>query len=257
MNELVPSISIENIVQKRDAAIERAERVVALLEEMRGLGFPTELIYSYSRSSREEFSVETARRHIDSATWQTLLTESGLYTFFDAEAREKWRKAIDSGDVPEVTVANIEATFASLYDKRGEMFERGVIAIFKSLSWDYKSNKPCLFDKKIVRTYSVDVMGGWQYASVSHRASNEIDDLMRVFCLLDGKPEPDHRQGAWRVLHDAQWPRQDPVYEFPYFTVRGFKNGNIHITFTRQDLVTQMNKIIAKHYPGALPRAAT
>ena len=30
------------------------------------------------------------------------------------------------------------------------------------------------------------------------------------------------------------------------------KNGNAHVTFKRMDLVDTMNRIIAKHYPGAL-----
>lgn len=28
--------------------------------------------------------------------------------------------------------------------------ERGVINVFKGLSWDYKSSSPCQFDKKII-----------------------------------------------------------------------------------------------------------
>lgn len=41
--------------------------------------------------------------------------------------------------------------------------------------------------------------------------------------------------------------------ETAYLSIRTFKNGNGHVTFKRPDLVEKMNKIIAKHYPGALP----
>jgi hypothetical protein len=250
--DLVPSISIANVVQKRDAAVERAAQICRALEEMKELGFPTSL--RYAMGNQDYFDLEVAKKQIDAATWQALLSDSGLYTFFDAKAREEWRKAIDKCDVPEVTTANVEATFATLYQSRGEMFERGVLDLFRTLSWDYKSNNPCLFDKKIVLTYAVHTAGGWQYASVEHGASNKLDDLTRVFSLLDGKPEPDHRHGAWRALHGAQWPRQQDTHEFEYFTIRGYKNGNIHLTFKRRDLVAQMNKIVAKHYPSALSR---
>ena len=37
--------------------------------------------------------------------------------------------------------------------------------------------------------------------------------------------------------------------------VKGFKNGNGHLTFARPDLVDQMNQIIGRHFPGALPPA--
>jgi hypothetical protein len=73
---------------------------------------------------------------------------------------------------------------------------------------------------------------------------------MRVLSVLDGKPEPDHRQGAYSRLDAA---KLDVVDFDGYFTVKGFKNGNGHLTFLRGDLTDKMNQIIAKHYPGALP----
>ena len=36
--------------------------------------------------------------------------------------------------------------------------------------------------------------------------------------------------------------------------VRGYRKGTVHITFRRPDLVEQLNNIIARHYPDALPR---
>ncbi|MER1483991.1 DUF4942 domain-containing protein, partial [Enterobacter hormaechei] len=43
------------------------------------------------------------------------------------------------------------------------------------------------------------------------------------------------------------------VFTCEYFTVRAYKKGSAHITFTRPDLVEKVNDIIARHYPGALP----
>jgi len=44
--------------------------------------------------------------------------------------------------------------------------------------------------------------------------------------------------------------------ENDYFHLRWFKNGNGHLTFKRADLVEQMNRILAKHYPNALASEA-
>jgi hypothetical protein len=35
--------------------------------------------------------------------------------------------------------------------------------------------------------------------------------------------------------------------------IRCGSNGNGHVQFLRLDLVEQLNKIVAKHHPGALP----
>jgi hypothetical protein len=68
---------------------------------------------------------------------------------------------------------------------------------------------------------------------------------------MDGKPEPDHRNGFWRLIHDADKAGFDECGT-PYARVRWFKNGNAHLWFKRPELVDKMNKILAKHYPGAL-----
>ena len=89
------------------------------------------------------------------------------------------------------------------------------------------------------------------------RAADELDDLVRVMHVLDGRPEPDHRDGMYRQLsravpmHDGQRFPRECVTDF--VAVRLFRNGNGHALFRRPDLVDRMNLILAKHYPGALP----
>lgn len=168
------------------------------------------------------------------------------------------RKALDSDDVPEVTLANIEATFSALYASRGEMFERGVIELFRSLSWDYKSNSPVRFGRKLVLRGAIDALAGrWEWARPNFSGCNSLDDLIRVMSILDGKPEPDHRNGAYPRLSAAGFPQCGEVDLGGYVKVRGYKNGNGHAFFMRPDLVDRMNAILARHHPDALPPSST
>ena len=41
-----------------------------------------------------------------------------------------------------------------------------------------------------------------------------------------------------------------------YVRVKTFKNGNGHVYLLRPDLVQELNKVLAKHYPNALPAEA-
>ncbi|SAG85554.1 Uncharacterised protein [Enterobacter hormaechei] len=41
-------------------------------------------------------------------------------------------------------------TFEQLHHNKQDVFERGIINVFKGLSWDYKTNNPCYFGKKII-----------------------------------------------------------------------------------------------------------
>ena len=278
-NELVKSVSIENLVNQRAAVIARINHAAVLLgeaAEIAGaakLGMPRITISnSYSRHSDERslcasylmpnrsgdtMKSDAAAREdldkmirlgVDSAAWQYLMHESGMRSLMDAKARETWDKAIGAGDVPELNDANVRSTFSMLYDSRGEIFERGVIACFKALAWEYKTNLPQKFGKRIVMSYLTGTYGVGK--------CDQLDDLMRVLSVLDGKPEPDHRSGVYSMLSNAGlagWPAKPGVAENDYLVVKTFKNHNGHVTFKRPDLIDKMNLIIAKHYPGALP----
>lgn len=277
--DLVPSVSIANMVNQRAAMMQRLQQACGLIQEAAAiaeaahLGMPRMLVSrDYGRHSGEidiaaariktdssgrPWQIERSpqadleknlRLGIDCAAWQYLMHESGLRTLMDATARGKWDEAVRVGDVPEFTESNVRSTFKMLHDSRGDMFERGVIACFKSLAWCYKTNLPQKFGKRIVMTYLV----GWH----SYEKCNQLDDLVRVLSVLDGKPEPDHRGSIGTALREAKldgYVRKAGTAETEYLTIRTFKNTNGHITFKRPDLVEKMNKIIAKHYPGALP----
>lgn len=260
--DLVPGLSLDNLLQQRDAMVERictahrqlkeAAQIAAAMfgDENRGHTLELQTVYNHRHFTDDGGELHLIRE-VDGRAWGYLLEKSGLRTFLDAAAREKWRKAIQENDVPPLTRANIEATFSVLYETRGEMFERGVVAVFRALSWDYKTNSPVAFGKRLILRH---IVCSWTYG-VDSSGADKFDDLIRVMSVLDGKPEPDHRQGAYQRLRDAQWPKVVPVADLDYFTVRGFRNGNGHLTFTRPDLVDRLNQILAKHHPRTLGAA--
>jgi hypothetical protein len=268
ITDLVPGLSIDALLQRRDDMVARIKSAHTLLNEADQLaealfgeenrGHRLDLMTSGSRRS---FTCpggdEELIREIDGRAWSYLLQQSGLQTFLDAAAREKWRTAIDKNDVPPLTRANIEGTFTHLYETRGEMFERGVLAVFRALSWEYKTNTPVRFGKRLILDRIIEVWGDRKspYLSVAHGGADKLDDLIRVLSVLEGKPEPDHRQGTYHKLTALDWPKATKDADLGYFTVRGFKNGNGHLTFTCPALVDQLNKILAKHHPNALPEA--
>jgi hypothetical protein len=269
---LVPSISIDNLVNQRQAVVDKILQALRALAEARDLadaahlGFPRfELnnnryaISTILDPDRIDETRKTVSQEVDRHAWQYLMNESGLRTLMDAKARGEWNESINNGKFPELTAANVAATFEQLFASRADMFDRGVIACFKQLSWDYKTNKPFKFGKRVVLRYirgtvspgargSVGTSLGWVSMNSN---TNALDDLSRVLSVLDGKPEADHRQGWYSRLNRVN-KTTDPDAEDDYLSVRCFRNGNGHVTFKRPDLVDKMNQILAKHYPGAL-----
>lgn len=289
--EVVRSLSIENLVNQRAAVFERIGKAVELIREAAqiaaagNLGMPRLMVSSGfgrghgsaertiadarvgTRSDGSTWEHEASdgadvdrivRLGVDAAAWQYLMHESGLRSLMDAKARADWDKSISEGNIPELTDANIRSTFKMLHDARGDIFERGVVACFKSLAWDYKTNLPHKFGKRIVITYLRNSVSGGKWGSggslghVNHGRCDVLDDLSRVFSVLDGKPEPDHRQGWYSRLNRCD-KIGDPDAADEYMSVRCYRNGNGHVTFNRLELVDQLNLIIARHFPRCLP----
>lgn len=252
---LIKSTSFEALLLRRQGMLEKMAQARALCLEANTMAEGlcsvawalTGTTYNRELCLTDDKAMETAQRRIDAAGWQFLMEESGLKSFMDTKARDDWNKKVHECDVPELTMDNIQSTFRGLYGARGDMFERGVINVFKSLSWHYKTNLPQKFGKRIVLNYL-----GQPGFSMDRRRQDQIDDLGRVFHVLDGKPELDHRSGYGEAINMAFRQRQNS-FDCPYFSMRMFKKGSAHMTFKRPELVDRMNGIIAKHYPGALP----
>jgi hypothetical protein len=279
VRDLVPSVSIETLLERRDALVQRLRAMVALLGEMKQLsqiafgsddGVPS-LQCQYTHSYLDSHGVEAMIVRVDAVAWQYLMDESGLRTFMNAEARNKWDKTLheahasgrwtrEEDKMPPLTLENIRATFEGLYAQRGDMFEDGVVSVFKALSWDYQTNNPYKLGRRIILEHVLDTWnnGGKRYTTgPSHTGSGRLDDLLRVMMVLDGKPEVDHRQGAYHVLGESFGYSKSKtgvaIDLHGMLTIKCFKNGNGHITFLRPDLVDKLNEIIERRHPGALP----
>lgn len=260
------SISIANLLQQRDAiltlvqeAVEKITQAYTIAEAAR-LGFPDVTISREYRGHGLHMTcpyantvdvLETAQACIDAGGWDRLIKDSGLRSLMSAAKRKEMEEAIHTKTIPALTRDAITTTFKALHESRAEMFEQGVIECFQRLSWHYKTNLPQKFGKRIVVSYLTSYGGG------NFPQCDQLDDLLRVFYVCDGKPEADHCRSTYHLISEAMrateiWPKQAAN---DYFSVRLYKNQSGHVTFTRPDLVTRLNLIIAKHYPGALPEA--
>ena len=252
---LIASVSIENLLQTREAMLERFTKMQTLAIEIKQLGVVFEDAYpprfewefngtkhsltSYYQEGEEEKIAKDYRQAIDRLGWRFLMEKSGFLAYMDAKAKEEWREGLKKEEMPELTYTNIMATFQGLHANRGELFDRGVINVFRSLSWDKKTNSPFRFEKKIIVSYC----SGWY-----NTGKEKLDDLNRCFHLLDGKPEPEYRHSISHV------DRRESLFENEYLTLKLYKNGNGHVEFKRLDLVEQLNETIARHFPFHIPQ---
>ena len=262
--DVICSTSIERIVTGRNAALAQIEVLMQQLDDVsmltRSIGGKTALDWAMKQDFRcgcwlmekPEAAMKAITRNLDRSIWRDLMKKSGMLSLMDAQAREQWYNSLEKDDIPAVSEANILSTFEQLHQSKGEVFERGAINVFKGLSWDFKSNSPCKFGKKIIATglvkhdrWGFGLNWGWQ--------RDRLADLERMLVLLDGKPVPDNRADVTRRLSDhIHANRHSNRYEDEMFAIKYFQKGTAHIIFKRPELVDKLNDIIARHYPGAL-----
>ncbi|MBZ7830702.1 DUF4942 domain-containing protein [Raoultella planticola] len=263
-SELICSTSIERIVTGRDTALKQIEQLIQQLDSISRLtseigggtaqDWAMKVGHRYDSWMTEntDKALPAITRNIDRSIWRDLMLKSGMMALMDAQARDQWHKNLEEGELPAISEVNILSTFEQLHRNKMDVFERGIINVFKGLSWDYKTNSPCSFGKKIIvnnlvthNRWGFNLNWGWR--------RDQLADLERMLFLLDGKPIPDNRGDVTTRLmdHIRDNPSKD-VYEDDFFSVRYFQKGTAHITFKRPDLTEKMNDIVAKHYPGML-----
>ena len=262
--DVICSTSIERVVTGRNTALKQIETLIHQLDDIstltRSIGGKTALDWAMKQDFRcgcwlmekTEAAMKVITRNIDRGIWRDLMQRSGMLSLMDAQARDQWYNSLEKEDIPEISEANILSTFEQLHQSKGEVFERGVINVFKSLSWDFKTNSPCKFGGKIIVTglvkydrWGFGLNWGWQ--------RDRLADLERMLMILDGKPVPDNRADVTRRIGDLIHENgHSNRYEDEMFAIKYFQKGTAHITFKRPELVDKLNDIIAKHYPGML-----
>ncbi|TCZ59214.1 DUF4942 domain-containing protein [Klebsiella grimontii] len=261
---VICSTSIERIVTGRNAALTRIESLIRELDDIsiltRDIGGGTAQEWGMREGHRYDCwftekpdkAMKAITRNIDRRIWRDMMNKSGMLTLMDAQARDEWHKSLEKNDIPAISENNILSTFEQLNHDKQAVFERVVINVFKALSWDYKTNSPCRFGKKIIMDGLVSY-NRWGFSFTHGYRRDQIVDLERMLTLFDGKLLPDNRADiACRLSDHIGQQRTSEVYDDELFRINYFQKGSAHIAFKRPELIERLNDIIARHYPGML-----
>lgn len=272
---LVPQFGLQRIADARAAAIAKMETAAGALTEAYALSSAAAEIATaahaghgaYRDSRREEesagrlfaghydagASVAAWKTQLDAAIWTRLLHETRLTAVMDKTERDAFEAAL-RGEVPEATLDNMTATLIRLTGDADMMFKRGLARAFSGLDRRFKSHDAFKLGSRIILTRVFDEWGYWNYRGYSAT----VADIERVFAILDGKnPNPGALERAIEVARRGSRGARQSEVETEYFKARAFKNGNLHLWFARDDLVTKANLVLADYYGAAVADAAS
>lgn len=215
---------------------------------------------------------DAARRLTDTRVWASLVERTGLEAYMDHEAKEelrrqmggprdepRWRRALSRGDeesteLPHVTAETIYATLEKFREESGTIFRRGLANAFAKLDRRFRSHDGFGIGARVIFERAFDEWGTWNH----YRGTRDtLIDVERVFLVLDGKdPAAPYGGIVGKIDEDRRkergFGRRQGEHEGDYFKVRTFKNGNVHLWFTRPDLVEEANKLLAEYYGAGL-----
>lgn len=199
-----------------------------------------------------EAAVDSYRKQLDARTWVHLLSMVGVKDLMDRTALEDFDRKLAS-DVPEVNEEAMREMLADHLERRGFVFARGLARCFADLDGRFRSHDAFKLGARMILTNVLDGDGHLTYHQ--HRYAM-LDDVERVFRVLDGKQGPPERSLS-RVLRDERsgWGARKSKHESDYFRIHCWKNGNAHLWFTRNDLVERANRVLADYYGAVLPDA--
>ncbi|MHA3489576.1 DUF4942 domain-containing protein [Yersinia enterocolitica] len=264
--DVICSTSIERIITVRNTALVQIEAIIHQLEDISAITNSIGGGIAKDWAMRQDFrcgcwlmeKAETGMkaiiRNLDRSIWQGLMKKSGMLSLMDAQARDQWYRNLEGDNIPAISEESIYSTFEQLHRDKDNVFERGMINVFKSLSWDYKSNHPYKFGKKIIVNNLVSYTQ-WGFTLNHSYRRDQLADLERMLFLLEGKAIPDNRGDVTTRLYEHMSANRQmtKVYEDDYFAIKYFMKGSAHLTFRKPELMDKMNDIIAKHYPSVLP----
>ncbi|VEE73825.1 DUF4942 domain-containing protein [Yersinia pseudotuberculosis] len=264
--DVICSTSIERIITVRNTALVQIDALIHQLEDISAITNSIGGGIAKDWAMRQDFrcgswlmektetGMKAITRNLDRSIWRDLMLKSGMLSLMDAQARDQWYRNLEGDNIPAISEANILSTFEQLHQQKDDVFERGVINLFKGLSWHFKTNSPCQFGKKIIMSNLVSC-NQWGFTLNHGSRRDQLADLERMLHLLDGKAIPDNRGDVTSRLyeHIRANPHIAKVYEDDYFSIKYFMKGSAHLKFRKLSLIDKMNAIVAKHYPDVLP----
>ena len=270
---IVPRATIETIVRHRDRALElyataydrmatAADAITAADTEARKATFGRSRYNAHNDEAKakpallgqvlpaRESYLAGMRKIVDTDVWGYVIKISELETVMDKTAKNQMHQDLMS-DPPEATVDNIAATLRQFIQDADAIFKRGIAKCFTDLDRRFRSHDGWKIGSRIILSYAFDNFG-WRF----DRAHDDtLRDIERTFLTLDGRKAPQYGGIVDLVSRSRSYgsgPRQSE-FENDYFVIRGFKNGNCHIWFKRDDLVDRVNQLLGEYYGAPIP----
>jgi len=240
-DNIIPKGSLYELVMAHDKAVEMANQAFSTIHQIEIdcnniLGES-----SYVIDYRLKDGMDRTLKSIKQYFWWYVVKRSDVRRVMDHKARHKLDENLGSERLPDFTVENIQLTLYGWAESSDDAFKQLILNTYKACipgrRNPYKTNKKYRIGPKIILMGCLGL-----YNHMSQYREDELNDLERVFLMLDKKTTPDYPDNMTTKIKNAR-SKGDIGWCNDYFECSWFKNGNLHIKFKRLDLLKEFNRL--------------
>lgn len=259
---LMTRASIDEIVGYRGEAIDLFAKGQALMARAmeaatkatggRGIHVTDQTLgMAFSRTRGDDF-LDEIRRTLDASAWRHLVMGYGFEKLMDRQAKSEFEAQLVK-DPPPLDAKIAESTMLQLMGDSEKLFRRGIANAFSRLDRRFRSHDGFKIGSRIVLDRAFNEDGYW---NSGNDRKDEIRDIERMLFRLDGVDVPESYAGIIgemdRIGNIMGYGAKSYETSGEFFRVKTYKNGNVHLWFTRDDLVEKVNRLLAEHYGEVL-----
>lgn len=259
--ELIPYSTVVQMVNTYNDARKKIEEAAKLLQEagkemnhaFAGVYWSSyhgpELFDCFGASDAESLSrpVNAMIKSIDRSVWKYLIEKMEVKRVASIARNKQIDADIEAGKMPPITITEVQNVAKSAFANAERFFEEALDEVWKYLRPNNDWHKLKTNDKfaqaigKKVILWAVERgYYGNKYRVTYHR-QDQFRAIDNVFHALDGKGFSATYAGE---LTDAIQAAENGNGETEYFRFKCYGNGNIHLEFKRDDLLTRLNAIV-------------
>ena len=213
---------------------------------------PDSYMFGLSRTDRryrDYDEPEELVKELKKDAWRALVDRMEIRRVLSVKRCEELNKQLETGEgLPDIDEPSIIAMMEQTFNNVPSLIEEAVKEVFDwlrptGLMSRYKTNTQFEIGKRVIlRCLESETWNGTRVFRVSHYYEPRVTALDNVFHCLDGNGTVKTTRGP---LVDAinVTPKMVKVGETAYFKFKCFLNQNLHIEFTRLDLVAKLNQV--------------
>jgi len=210
-------------------------------------------VHSMAHSiSTDESEIKKVRKEVIAAAWNSVGDKLRLRDVMTEQQFAEWHNALVNESLPALTSHNVFATMQGLVRRFPEFAKHVVEEAYDTCRprpKGYTTNDRFAVGRKVILTHMMRprYCGGME---IHHDRKHRLRNIDTALCLLAGIGIP---KTFWGTIVDAVEKKNDERNgremhaTTDYYDIRWYRNGHMHLTFLRADLVAKWNRMAGAH----------